>query len=524
MAVMVAVAGTPAHAARQPRVALPNSVSPAVSHSARSGELDPGQHLSFAVTMRLRHTADLDRFLRAVRTPGSGHYRDFLTPEQFRASYGPTRSAVHTVTRYLRSQGLEVTHVSRNRQVVDVTSTAGSVEKALRTDLARYTSGSGPAFFAASRAPSLPEDVASLVSGVVGLDNHHPRHDFARVSHDEAAAPDGLGPDELRTAYHLNPLGDGSGATIAYWEFDGYDAANLTAYDKAYGLPETPPTTVSVDGASYDDDPGAGQVETELDLEIGHAVAPGAKQLVYEAPNTDAGQVDMAAKIASDAKADVVSISWGYCEPDSTRSSIDSTAQAIKQGVAEGISYVAASGDDGSTDCARSATGTARDAVDYPASDPNVTGVGGTTLTTADDGSYRSEVAWSGSGGGVSEVFEAPDWQQGGSHRAVPDVAAAADPANGYAIHTSGGWRTAGGTSAASPLWAGILALHVAQHERLGNLNPLLYRMGSGGQQVGLHDVTTGDNGGFSAGAGYDKVTGWGSVDGAAFSRALASG
>jgi kumamolisin len=518
---LVAVASlalaVPASGSSTAKVALPNSVNPAVNTSTRVRDLAPDTAMSFAVTLKLRHPRRLDRFLRAVTTPGSGKYHQFLTPGEFRAEFGPPRDAVRRTTRFLSSRGLRVTRVSGNGQVIDVSGTAGTVERALDTELARFTGRHGRSFFAATAAPRLPAGVASVVRGVVGLDDHAvPRH----FSHAEAAAAhDGMSPQQLRQAYDLGPLGGGAGTTIAYWEFDGYDTTNLTAYDKAYGLPQVAPTTVGVDGAHYDGKPGAGQLEVELDLEIGHGIAPKAKQLVYEAPNNDKGQIDMAAKIASDAKADVVSISWGYCEPDSTRSSMTSTSAAIKQGVAEGITYVAASGDQGSTDCALSATGSSTDAVDYPASDPNVTGVGGTTLTTGDDGGYQSETAWSGSGGGVSTVFDKPSWQRGGGNkRTVPDVAADADIDTGYAVYSGGAWTKVGGTSATAPLWAGFLALDVARHGRLGNPNPELYGLGRG---PALHDVTSGSNGAFQAGPGYDQVTGWGSPDGAKLSRVL---
>lgn len=508
----------PAHGATRPRVAFPSSVSPATAHSTRGPTLDPGRMISFAVTLKPRNIANLDNFLHAVTTPGSGRYHEFLTPAQFRGRYGPTPAAVRETTAFLRDQGLHVTGLSDNREVIDVTGRAGQIRRAFGTPIAGFTDPvRGRAFFSPTRAPTLPARVAAHVRGLVGLDDHAVVHHFSRVDH-AAPAGEGLTPEQLRAAYDLAPLGDGSGATIAYWEFDGYDTASLHAYDQRFGLPPTTPRTVPVDGANYDKHPGDGQLEVELDLEIGHAVASKATQLVYEAPNTDQGQIDLAAAIASDAKADVVSISWGSCEPDTTRSSITGTADAIKQGTAEGISYVAAAGDDGSTDCARSSTGTATDAVDYPASDPNVTGVGGTTLHTHEDGSYAAEQAWSGSGGGESDIFDGPAWQPATTERrTVPDVAADADPATGYAIHTGGRWLQAGGTSAASPMWAGFCALDAASTGRLGNLNPALYRLAGNG----LHDVTEGDNGTFHAGAGYDQVTGWGSFDAAKLARVL---
>src|SRR5205823_2297544 len=153
--------------------------------------------------------------------------------------------------------------------------------------------------------------------------------------------------------------------------------------------------------------------------------------------------------------------------------------------------------------------------VDYPASDPNVSGVGGTTLSTDANGNYQSETAWSGSGGGVSTSFNTPSWQAGSNgKRTVPDVASDADPNTGYAIFTACGWQVFGGTSCAAPMWAGFTALFDAKSgNKLGNADPALYQAGNGG--TGFHDVTSGSNGGFNAGTGYDEVTGLGSYDGA---------
>ncbi|GAB3873657.1 hypothetical protein GCM10029964_014290 [Kibdelosporangium lantanae] len=237
-------------------------------------------------------------------------------------------------------------------------------------------------------------------------------------------------------------------------------------------------------------------------------------------------------KIASDRTVSVVSISWGSCEPAEGSSSAKSVNNAIATGVAEGISYFAAAGDDGTTDCARQ-TGSLAKAVDFPASSPNVTGVGGTKLSVTSSDAYSSETAWNdgtsggSTGGGISTVFAAPSWQatQSTTKRKVPDVAADASQLSGYEIYTAGEWATVGGTSAAAPLWAAFTALQNQKHGgALGNLNPTLYSIGNGSSYAtGFHDVTTGNNSfrgttGFTAGTGYDQVTGWGSVKAAGLS------
>ncbi len=190
----------------------------------------------------------------------------------------------------------------------------------------------------------------------------------------------------------------------------------------------------------------------------------------------------------------------------------------FEQAAAEGISIYSAAGDSGSRDCTGSTSGSGVKAVDFPGSSVYDTSVGGTTLTMGSGGSYSSESAWSDGGGGVSTLYARPSWQTGsGSYRTVPDVASNADPNSGYAIYTGGSWEQIGGTSAAAPLWSGFTALYnekaaAASKANLGFADPAIYQVGAGsGYASAMHDVTTGANQDYSAGPGYDEVTGWGS-------------
>ncbi|MFI9384195.1 protease pro-enzyme activation domain-containing protein [Kutzneria sp. NPDC052558] len=507
-----ALAG-PAVAQTQPLVSVPGNTSPALAHSERHGALDANTQMSVSVALKLRNSSELDKFIADVSNPRSPRHGQFLTPAQFNDRFAPTQSAVDSVSNFLRAQGLSVAKVSPNRQVVTANGTAAQLQHAFGTSMGRYTdTAEHRDFYANDSAPKLPADVAAAVQGVVGLDNHAVKHKNS-VSH-KAAAPSGFNPSQLRGAYDTGSLGTGSGQTVALWEFDGYQSSNIAQYSKQFSLNSPAPQTVSVDGANYDSQPGEGQGEVELDIEIVNAMAPAANTLVYEAPNSDQGEVDMASQIASDNKVSVVSISWGSCEPNTTDAAITGTSNGIKQATAEGISFFAASGDDGSKDCTRSQTGSSVDAVDFPASDPNVTGVGGTHLTVSGT-SYGSESAWDGSGGGTSTKFDAPSWQTGDNgKRTVPDVSADADPASGYAIYSGGSWQVYGGTSCAAPMWAGFAAL---VGTKLGAANQALYAA----KGAGFHDVTSGSNGSFQAGQGYDQVTGWGSYDGAKLAPAL---
>ena len=275
--------------------------------------------------------------------------------------------------------------------------------------------------------------------------------------------------------------------------------------------------------------------------EVVAAMAPKASQIVYEGPNTTQGVNDTYTRIVDDNKAQIATISWGECEAQSGVAELQTLDAILKRGAAQGISMFAASGDSGAYDCNDNNL-----AVDSPAGDPNITGVGGTNLQ-ASGGTYGSESVWSsptdtqrsprgaGGGGGISNTFTQPSWQVGpgvqnqysNGNREVPDVAADADPQTGYAVYctvlASGcpftGNITVGGTSAAAPLWAGSMALvneylQKQNRARVGFANPALYALATAQQQFPpFHDVTSGDNLFYPATATYDQASGLGSPD-----------
>ncbi|MDH6127605.1 protease pro-enzyme activation domain-containing protein [Kitasatospora sp. GP82] len=539
---VASLGATAAYAAPTPnasaaRVALPNTVTPAVAHSQKQGDVPAAQQISVAISLKLRNTAELNRFLAAVSTKGAPEFGQYLTPAQFTERFGPTNADVDQVRSYLAGQGLKVTSVSGNRQVVNASGTAAQIAKAFGTHESQYVDQQqNKTFFANDDAASVPASLADVVQGVSGLNNKTVR--TTRIAKPNAATPhstpSGYGPAQYDGAYNLNKISaDGTGSTVALWEFDGYSSGNLTTYDSQFGLSGPAVSTVSVDGANYNSAPGQGQGEVELDSEIVRGVAPKATQLVYEAPNSDQGEIDMAAQIVSENKVSAISISWGSCEPDTTASSMTAVDNSFKQAAAQGISIFSASGDDGSRDCTRSTSGSSVKAVDFPASDTYVTGVGGTNLQLSGTG-YSSESAWSTAGGGVSTQFAKPSWQTGtgvsGSMRTVPDVSSNADPASGFAIYTAGGWQVYGGTSAAAPLWGGYAALFnqkakAASQSALGEANPKLYSIANGSSYgSAFHDVASGSNQDFPAKTGYDQVTGWGSPAADGLTTALLGG
>ena len=295
-----------------------------------------------------------------------------------------------------------------------------------------------------------------------------------------------------------------------------------------------------MDGAS--NSPGqSADGEVELDIQVAGAVAPGAAQVVYFAPNTDAGFVDAISQaVHATPTPAVISISWGGPEnswSDQSRSSMDS---AIADGAVLGVTVTVAAGDNGSSDDPNNPSAVN---VDFPASSPNALGCGGTQLI-GDISTFTitSEVVWNevannegAGGGGVSVVFPLPSWQAnagvpasaagGATGRGVPDVAGNADPTTGYLVVVDGQQQPIGGTSAVAPLWAGLIArLAQATGKTFGLLQPLIYAgVTPGSTTPGFNDIVDGDNGAYKAGPGWDACTGLGSPNGTALLTRLSS-
>jgi kumamolisin len=521
-----AFAGPPqSGSAAAPRVAMHGDVVAGLSHATRTGPVSASLRMSVAISLAPRDSAALKAFVAQVTDPRSPRYKHYLKPAQFAARFGATDASVSQVSSYLRSQGLAVGPVSGNRLVIDASGTAAQMQKAFGVGVSTYQdTKTKRSFYANGAAPTLPAGLASTVVDVAGLSNYTAHTHFDRINTKPRVTPhavSGLTPTQALTAYDLaseNSAGyTGSGVTVALVEFSAYTPSDITAYDNQFGLNASTPTVVKIDGGTTDT---SGQDEVELDIEVVQAIAPGATIKVYEAPNTSAGDVDLYAALAS-ANVPVVSISWGSAESATSSSNMTSDDNSFATGAAQGQSFFAASGDSGSDDAGNGGT-----AVDFPASDPHVTGVGGTTLNLNSDNTYGSETAWSGSGGGTSAQFAQPSFQSSvtsDANRDVPDVSAVADPNTGWAVYTGGAWTTIGGTSAAAPNWAAFAAVYdqyaaAKGGASMGNANSTIYADATGSNYAtDFHDVTSGSNGGYSAGTGYDQVTGWGSYDGANF-------
>ena len=499
--------------ALQPRVTLAGTVLPRLAQSTRLGDVPADKQLSVAVSLTPSNSKDLDEFVRQVSDPRSPNYGKYLTPKEFTAKYGASQNQIDQVTSYLRAKGLNVDSVAANHLIVDASGPASAMEQTFGTHLSNRRDAGGQEYYANDSALTLPGNLASAVSDVAGLDNHR------KLTHPplKQRAVRGVTPANLNGAYDIKGLNaTGAGQQVAVFELDAFQQQNINAYDQQFGLKPPAPIVKKVDGGVA---LGEGQTEVELDIEAIQAVAPQAQQTIFEGPNSNKGVIDTYAAIVN-SKIPVVSISWGGPEEAGSQADIQAQDTLYKQAAAQGQSLFAASGDSGSDDIGNGGT-----SVDFPASDPFVTGTGGTHLVVGANNSRTSETGWDGSGGGNSVLFAAPDYQAnlGSKVRMVPDIAADADPATGLAVFSKGQFGVVGGTSAAAPQWAGFTALYnqlakAAGKPALGFANPALYKLSG---TAALHDIVGGSNGAFSATKGYDRVTGLGSFDAAQFVKTM---
>ena len=524
-------------------------ITPGLGHASRLRRADPNRQMKVAVALRLRNEASLDAFIASASSPGSRRRGQYLSPAEFTARYGPTPGQMQTVQDHLQRSGLTVKGVSPNRTIVDAHGPVRAVEAAFGVAISDWHDRDrNRDFFGNDTQPVLPSAIAPLVVAIAGLNNHYELHRSFRQP--ELAAPSAAGPaggytpTELRSAYHVEPLETatvpGSGQALGLFELDSFNQANITVYDTNYGLLTLPPKVVTVDSGPTSS-PG-GETEVELDIEVMHALAPASPITVWEGPNTGDGVLHTYNAMVVSNTTPANSTSWGICEPNTTAAEVGALDNIFKQAAAQGQSFFAASGDNGAYDCAGSNSNPSSGlAVDSPADDPYVTGVGGTALSLNAAGGYGSETVWSntaktpnlGSGGGLSTMFARPSWQVGpgvansfsNGMRQVPDVALDADPRTGYSIYTKTSssakpdWYVFGGTSASAPAWAAITSLanqYSTSHggSSLGFANPVLYNLGSTAPLYPpFHDITSGDNLYYPATPSWDFATGWGSVD-----------
>jgi kumamolisin len=525
-------------AKRQDRVELKGSARSAFPGGKDLGPADPNQQIE--VTLFLRRGSKRGKFpSEAELAAGRPHERKYLTREEFARLHGASAADLKKIGAFAAEHGLKVVSEDRARRTVKLSGTVQAFTAAFGATLRRYEHPSGT-YRCRTGSLTIPGSLQSIVEGVFGLDNRPQAKAHFRLRkkdprvHAQAAAVS-YSPLQVAQAYEFPSGATGAGQCIGVIELGGgYNTADLASFFGNLGIPTPKVTAVSVDGATNapTGDPSGPDGEVELDIEVAGAIAPGAQIAAYFAPNTDQGFIDAITTAVHDAtlKPSLVSISWGGPENSWTEQARNALNSACQDASTMGVTVLAASGDDGASDGSSNGAPT----VDFPAASPYVLGCGGTKLTLS-GGSIAGEQAWNelssgegATGGGVSEVFALPSYQQtakvpkapnGFVGRGVPDVAGDADPETGYNVVVDGQQTVIGGTSAVAPLWAGLLALiNQSLGTNVGYVNPLLY---SANAEKTFHDVTSGTNGDYSAGAGWDACTGLGTPDGVALVTAL---
>jgi uncharacterized protein (TIGR03437 family) len=541
------------------------------------GPVDAGQlinGINLVFTRSASQQAALDQLLAEQQDPASPNYHNWLTPEQFADRFGLSANDVAKVTDWLRSQGLSVAYEARSRTYVTSSGTAAQVQAAFHTELHHYQVD-GELHFANSSDPSIPAALQPVVQVIQGLDDFRPKAPVHQFNPNyTSGSAHYLVPGDIAAIYDINPLYQqgitGSGQSIAVIGQSNINLSDIAAFRSSIGLSNNPPQMVLVKGSA---DPGlvkGDQGESTLDLEYAGGIAQNAIILfVYSS------SVVTSEEYAIDQnEAPVMTLSYGACEPAISSSPSSATAYRsfAQQANAQGITWMASTGDTGAAECDNGVQKATHGlAIEIPSSIPEVTAVGGSefnegtgtywsttnnSTTKASALGYIPEIAWNdtqlslanggglaATGGGASIFFPKPAWQAGNGvpndgARDVPDLSfSASDYHDPYYVYLNGAATyNTGGTSVSTPIFAGVVSLlnqylvqnHVQSQPGLGNINPTLYSLAATPTNNVFHDITSGNNivpctygtpncgsttMGYSAGPGYDLATGWGSAD-----------
>ena len=514
----------------QPYVPLPGSERKAPAGARYLGPVNPKERIEVSVYLRSRSPAR-EMLRQSLRSRGR------LTRGEYASRYGAHPDDLDQVREFARAHNLAVAATGAARGVAVLSGTAAALCKAFGTQLHYWEQG-GRTFRGRTGPLQVPNDLTPIVLGIFGLDDR-PQAWPHKVAFDPqywgVAAVSHTAP-EIARLYDFPAYGDGSGQCIGIIELGGgFQQADLETYFSRLGLSVPQVSVVSVDGGANapNGDPKGDDAEVALDIEIAGAIANGARIVVYFAPNSDQGFVDAVTTAVFDDvnRPSAISISWGLSESDSSQQMMTAMDQAFESAAALGVTVFCSSGDSGSSDAVDD--GNAH--VDFPASSPHVIACGGTHLESSAN-TITSEVVWNNShgatGGGISDVFGLPSYQAGAGvppsangdgriGRGVPDLAGDADPTTGFQVRIDGTDQVFGGTSAVAPLLAGLVALINQQLvDPVGFIQPILYEQLIFEADV-THDITSGNNGAYPAGNGWDACTGLGTPNGEDWLAAL---
>jgi len=500
-----------------------------LASSTDLGPADPARQVQVVLTLQDPAAGARAARLKATYTPGSPDFGQPMTPAEYDRTFGPDRAQVDTLSAELRNHNLS-SDWGPGDTFLAVSGAVALIDQLFATAVHDYRAKSGRRFYASASDPRIPASLQPQVTGAAHLTDYG-------LPATRNVPPGGLKPADLAVAYDYKPLRDqgldGSGEQVVFMEIDGFDQADLDTFNAQLNLPKTTPTIQR--GPSNLPPQG----ETIMDLEVVHAIAPGAGLTLYSTKPTSGGTwLNFESQMVDSNPGAVISISLGGCEPAYGRSFASAEKAIFDKAAQLGESVFVATGDSGGYTCLTSDFGALPGdkyvGASAPAVYPGVTAVGGTRLSLRADNTYLAEQVWeepavtAGGGGAVSVYFPRPDWQAGPGvdnqynpqqRRSIPDVAADADPASGVAIFGGGAWGQGGGTSQAAPLWAAMAVL-VNQYLKkqgqkpIGFANPALYALAAGKPPFPpYHDVVTGTNLVFPATPGYDLASGLGTPD-----------
>lgn len=549
-------------AGNEPRLAVRGGEPRTLPSPARPSPaaVDLSEVAEVTIVVRSRGTDDEWQQLVAESTRGLPGERRYLTRAELSRKWGASPEALETVQSWATSHGLKIVSADAFRRCVVVSGTLEQLTRAFGVQLRAIHHPLGT-FRTHDEAPSVPASLHPYVECILGLDNLPVAGPHAI----DAAPRQGMDRQALLDAYAIPTDLRGKGQCVAVIDLGGgYYETDLVEYFRQFQL--APPAVIQRAIRGVKNQPAPRDVirevfadpekaratlpaaditavlwtwETITDLAMVGTIAPEVSILLVQTTNDDQGQYHAVTSVIADSqnRPSVLSCSWGGAEPSHSQSFMRALDRWFQTAAVLGMSVCCSSGDSGDGTMHPGATAN-RLTAQFPASSPHVLACGGTTL----DPKAGTEVAWKqtwegkemAGGGGFSEVFPLPPWQSAagieprewipdgtmsGRGRAIPDVAAKANLEQGYSVPVGGLQVPAGGSSAAAPLWAGLLALlNEGLQTSVGSLHGLLY---DGTLSSALRDITAGSTGLFRARKGWDACTGWGSPRGKELLRIL---
>ena len=506
-----------------------------------TGPLAFSQPMHIVVSLNLRNQSQLDSFVANAGKPGTPLAQRIMTPEQFLAQHSPTQAQAQAVADYLTQAGFKNVVITPNRQLVTAEATADAVGSAFRTTFEGVRTHDGRNAYHNTSEAMIPTALQGTVRSVIGLNTVTKAHWFARrinPSSPRAAVTQATGtevghnPTDFAKIYGASSLPAASTIDVGNIVTGQMsDVLNdVKSFESQNGLPALAPVVEGPGNTGAVSSSGDG--EWDLDVQDILGMSGGVKSItLYDAASSD--EADLTTDfnlVVTDNKAKVINVSLGYCENNAHADGTTAADDAIfEQAVAQGQTFSVSTGDDGSNTCfvnglngPGGGSGTGRD---WPAASQYVIAAGGTGLFTSGTTTWGSETVWndsasSATGGGPATYEPQPSWQSGigqnAGHttRGAPDIAFDADPNSGALVIVDGqANQQIGGTSLASPLFVGAWArIQAANGGNLGFAAPLIYKAAAAHYATDFHDVTSGNNNGFTAATGWDYTTGFGSI------------